>query len=304
MKDYLNEINQKFPTRRDKSEKDAFFEYVKQELSEYSVKKETLEDNDNIIIGDLQSAPVIFTAHYDTPATSIFPNIMMPRNKILSMVYHVGCPLLLALLALAIAFGINSLIGKQLPVAVGIYLVLYYSFWYFGTRCFKNKNNKNDNTSGVATLLTLAKQVSGKCAFILFDNEEKGLKGSKAIAKAKSELFKNKLVVNFDCVGNGNEFVFIAKEGALKSQTYDLLIKTFEKTPVFNLNYFPYKGSSSNSDYKNFDLGVGVMACKKGKACKYVTSKIHTNKDVVANSENVYYLANESAKFVNKLTEI
>ena len=104
--------------------------------------------------------------------------------------------------------------------------------------------------------------------------------------------------------GNGTEFVFIAKDGALKSPAYELLTKTFEKSPAFNLNYFPYKGSSSNSDYKNFDLGVGVMACKKGKACKYLTSKIHTNKDVVANSENVYYLANESAKFVNKLNKI
>ena len=303
MKNYFKEICSLFPIRRSKEQKSAFFDYVAGEFEPNRVKKDVLEkEHENIVVGDLQSANVIFTAHYDTPATSLVPNLMMPANKIINYVYHLGYPLVFALLSLAVAFGIGHLLSLELYYTVALYLVIYFVTFFAATRMVTNKNNVNDNTSGVATVLTLAKQINKKeVAFVLFDNEEKGLLGSKAMNKKYKDLLKDKLVINFDCVANGNEIIFIAKAGAEKSEKYALLKSCLTAENGFNLNYLPFKGSASNSDYKNFECGVGVMACTKGKFIKFYTGKIHTNKDTVGSEENVNYLVEQMLKFVNAL---
>ena len=63
-----------------------------------------------------------------------------------------------------------------------------------------NPSNANDNTSGVAAILeTMARipeENRSKTAFILFDNEEKGCRGSKAYAKAHPAVKNERLVIN------------------------------------------------------------------------------------------------------------
>ena len=87
MKDYLAFLNEKFPIRRSKEQKEEFIKYVKEEISGYNVDVETLEkEHNNILIGDVENAKVVFTAHYDTPATSIVPNLMLPKNKVLGLI--------------------------------------------------------------------------------------------------------------------------------------------------------------------------------------------------------------------------
>ena len=192
MKDYLNEVNDRFPIRKRAGEKTDFFEYVRSEIGEDRVKKETIEkQHNNIIIGDISEAKVVFTAHYDTPATSLIPNMMFPADKIKGMIFHFGYALLSAILCLLIAFSIGSIAGLDESGTLVIYLVLYFTFFYCTTRLITNKHNKNDNTSGVATVLSIASAVNEKkVAFVLFDNEEKGLLGSKALNKKyKKEPF-------------------------------------------------------------------------------------------------------------------
>ena len=93
MKDYLNEVFNKFPIRRKTKQKDEFFGYIKKEVEQYgyNAKVETLKNNKNIVIGDYEKAKVVFTAHYDTPATALIPNLMMPRNKGISFIYSIPC---------------------------------------------------------------------------------------------------------------------------------------------------------------------------------------------------------------------
>ena len=303
MKDYLTELCSLHPVRRTSAQKEDFFNYVYKEFEPNVVKKDLLEKkHNNIIIGDIEKSEVLFTAHYDTPATSIYPNLMMPRNKWLTMLYHTAIPVLIAFLSLAVAYGIGYLCSIPQEYSYFVFLPIYLGAFFLSTRCFTNKNNKNDNTSGVATLLTIAKKVGhDKVAFVLFDNEEKGLLGSKAMAKKYKELMKNKLVVNFDCVGNGSEILYIAKKDAMQDGNYFKMIKKLKNSEKFTVHLFSIKGSTSNSDFKNFERGVGVMACSKGKFVKFYTGRIHTPKDVVASSENVEFIANQMVEFVSTL---
>lgn len=303
MKDYLNEINALFPIRRRDEEKNKFYNYVRGELGESRVKRETLQGNhNNIIIGDPTQAQVVFTAHYDTPGASLVPNLMFPASKIIGIVINLIFPIVLALLSVVIALAVASLLGLYERYAALIYVVLYFGLFYCTTRLFPNKHNKNDNTSGVATVMSLATQINdGRVAFILFDNEEKGLLGSKAYTKKYNGILQDRLIVNFDCVGNGDQMIYIVKEAAEKLRTYNILKDVAVSGEGFEVHHLPYKKCFSNSDYKNFPCGVGVMASRRAKIVKFFTGRIHTSRDTVASEKNVFFLVNTMKDFISKL---
>jgi hypothetical protein len=205
MKDYLNEIYEKFPVRRNEEQKKCFFEYVKAEAEGVglSARVEALEKkHNNIVIGDVDNASVVYTAHYDTPARSLLPNLMMPRNPGFGYLYAFGIPLLIAFASLGVAYGVQSLFGLPYAAFVIIYLVLYFGVFFGILRCGDNKTNKNDNTSGVATVLSIMANNPTGAAYILFDNEEQGLLGSKAYCETHGEeLDKCVLCINLDMIG-------------------------------------------------------------------------------------------------------
>lgn len=301
---YLEFINQYFPIRRRREEKERFAKFVKEKVEEngYAFKDDVLDNkHHNLIIGDLEKADVVFTAHYDTPATSIVPNIMMPRNKVVGYLYHFSYPIIMAFLALFIAYAIGYLLDMEYNMVILLYVFLYLGMFYLATRCFTNKHNYNDNTSGVSVILSLlSRKKFEKVAFVLFDNEEKGLLGSKALNKHYPYM-KEKLVINFDCVGCGNHFILICKEAAAKSNYYKELVESVNSSGDYEVHYFPLKGSTGNSDYKSFDQGIGVMSCHKNKIVGYYTSKIHTNKDKIANEENILFITDKFEQFLKNV---
>lgn len=306
MKDYLTELNDTFPIRRTPEQKKSFFEYVKTEAESVGLdaRIQTLEKkHNNIIIGDIESADAVYTAHYDTPARSLIPNLMLPRNPLLGKIYHLGIPLLLAFSSLGIAYGISALIGGESAVMVVLYLLIYFGLFFGMTRCGDNKNNKNDNTSGVATILSLISQNPKNAAFVLFDNEEKGLLGSKALLKKNKELWENKLLINFDCVANGDNIVIIASEKAEKHYLFEGLKDTVKGNNTYSVVIFSKKGSATNTDSKNFPCGVSVMACKKNKKGVLYTPYIHTVNDTVASSDNICFLAEAFGNFSHCISE-
>lgn len=305
MKDYLNTVDTEYPIRRDESEKKAFQDFVLQELSDtkynVSVKKMDKQHN-NIIIGNIEKAKVVFSAHYDTPATSLYPNLIMPRRPILTHLYHFVFPIIMAVLSLLLALVLNTLMGTSEIVFLILYLIIYFMMFLLVTQGFKNKHNKNDNTSGVACVLSLAKSnYKEDVAFVLFDNEEKGLLGSKAFNKYYKELMKDKLVVNFDCVGLGKNVLLIAKRDASAHSLYSVLKENVNSNEDYDVKFYPINGSVGNSDYKSFKCGIGVMVCEEKKGIGYYTSKIHTNKDEIADVENIEFLVKEFNKFIEKI---
>ena len=303
MKDYLNEINDRFPVRRKTSEKSAFFDYVSSDLGCGRVRKDIVDKNDNIIIGNVEKAKVVFTAHYDTPAASLVPNFMVPANKLFGTLINICYPIGIALISLLLGFGFGTLLELDYSGSLALYLIIYFTAFYCLTRLVSNKNNKNDNTSGVATVMSLAaKYNDDRVAFILFDNEEKGLLGSKAYSKKYKSMMKDKLLINLDCVGNGDQFVFIAKETAEKTEGYKILREAFgSDNGDFTIHYLPFKKSLGNSDHKNFLCSVGVMAASRGRVLKLITGRIHTVKDTVADANNITFLSEKLGIFIERL---
>lgn len=305
--DYLKVINEKYPIRKTEEQKDVFRKYVLASVSEKGIdaRVEKLDKHNNVVIGNPQTAKTVFTAHYDTPCASLFPNLMMPRSKVLCYLYMFAIIFLFLAVALipAVAIGLYALESEV--VYACIFLVLYFGLYFLALRTFTNKHNANDNTSGVATLLTvmdsLTQEELKSVAFIFFDDEEKGLLGAKAYSKRYKTEMQDKLLINFDCVANGREILFIAKPKAEQNPFYSILKESFVGADGFNVEYYPLKGSMSNSDYKRFEQGVCCVACKKNKKGLLYTPYIHTRKDVVADSKNIEFLARSTVGFVKKI---
>ena len=308
MKDWLNEVDRRFPVRNSKAQKEAFRHYVLEEAEKLglSASVETQgctkpsEEHHNTVIGNPENARVVFTAHYDTPRRSLFPNLLVPMNPVLKYI----CAFLPVLAMLAVAIGaamaVRTLTGLQgFPgrlVTVSVYIAVYFGLFCLLLRGPANRHNRNDNTSGTAAVLALAERLAGVsgAAWILFDDEEKGKKGSKAYALYRPEVKTSRLVVNMDCVGNGTRFIACVTEAAMNDPLFPALSSALEG---IGTKICPPGKASMNSDQKSFDKSVGICACDYSKILGWHTGRIHTARDTVASPENIEKLADALAAF-------
>ena len=82
----MTEITQKiladWQVRKTKKQKTAFIEFLRGYYPELQVEKSGLLRSRNLVIGDVASAKVVYTAHYDTCAFMPVPNFITPKNII------------------------------------------------------------------------------------------------------------------------------------------------------------------------------------------------------------------------------
>lgn len=306
---HLDYLNKNYPTRKSEEEKERFRKYIVEMLSDKGIEARVEQTRDgknkNVVVGDPTSAKAVFTAHYDTPARSLFPNIMIPKNRFVFWPYQFVPVIFLLVVSLALSYLIGMVWLKDDRAYMLSFLIIYYGVFFLMMKAFKNPNNYNDNTSGVATVLKIIDNLSPDelegVAFILFDNEEKGKKGSAAYAKDHKGNMDDPFLVNFDCVGNGDHIVFIAQARALSANKYVKLQESFESTDAFTVEFCSHEKASSNSDHKNFRKGVACLACKRAKSGLLYTPYIHTPDDVVANNGNIDFIAKNTCVFIRKI---
>lgn len=290
------DVLHQFPVRKSKTQKQAFREEVQAYAA--SLGYESREEKGsfgcrNLIIGNPETAQYLITAHYDTCARMPVPNLITPCNFLPFLGYQLLLTALLLCLPLIVAVPVGLLTGNY---DAG-FAVWYLMFWVFLVLMMvgpANPSNANDNTSGVVTLLEIARSLPenqrSKVCFVLFDLEEAGLIGSAAYRKAHKKETDRQIVLNLDCVGDGdNILLFPTKK----------LKKDIPKiTPIYKCcGYFGKKSvlvrdkgfSVYPSDQGNFPYGVGIAALHKGKFGLYL-SRIHTPKDTVLEETNVNIL--------------
>lgn len=286
-----------FPVRKSKKQKEAFRDAVSSYLRtigyEPTVEKGSMGAK-NLVIGNPETAEYLITAHYDTPANMGMPNFVTPCSLIVFLLYQ----LLIVLVFLAAAVGIGVLAALAFDDADLASQIGTLAYWIalllmmFGPA---NQNNANDNTSGVVTVLEAAKSMPeaarGKVCFILFDLEEAGLIGSASYQKKHKKQTANQVIINLDCVGDGNEIVMFPTK---KLRTDDARLEPLrgicgtwgEKSIALHEKGF----SIYPSDQANFPLGVGVGAFHRKKWVGLYYSRIHTRKDTVLEESNVNIL--------------
>lgn len=316
MTDTTKEIFEKYQVRKNKKQKEEFREYVTKIATEngYECKIEKGGCGvNNIVVGDVDSAKVIYTAHYDTQPILPIPNINMPKHMVLTTLLQLFF-LALLLVPMFLVLGLLCFALEKWGVPVEIvdivYLVLDYGilvwlllFAYVGKA---NPHTANDNTSGVTTLIDIMTSLPKKdrqgVAFVFFDLEELGLIGSSSFASKHKDIKNNTLIVNFDCVSDGKKMMFVVKKGAKKY--IEALEKSFQSNDVFEVE-IATKGVFYPSDQLNFKCGVGVAALLKTKNGKIeYLNKVHSKKDTIYQEENIKYLVNGAKKLAKELNKV
>lgn len=291
------------PVRKSRAQKAAFRSWVMEQAQAmgYAAQVEQQGMHANLVIGAPETSQVIFTAHYDTPARMVVPNLIFPAN--IPMFLCVQLALVLGLLAISVAVG--GTVGMLLHQPRAGYFVGLAVYWVILLLMLlgpANPSNANDNSSGVAAVLELMARIPQEqrahAAFLLFDNEEKGLLGSSRYAKAHPEVRKGKLLINLDCVGDGEHVLFMANQATRAHALFPLLIQTMKEQPGRQLVLREMEKSVYPSDQRHFALGIAVCACQKSCRLGYYCSKIHTAGDTVCSQENMDYLAAGLTRFV------
>lgn len=293
MKNFKN-ILKKFPIRRTIEQKSRFIDYIEKVSSDlgYSCTVERdgkkRNENRNIVVGDIYKAKMICTAHYDTAPRQLIPQGIINFTATLAVVLGI---FVFVTVHLLINNGVINILICAIDFAIFIFLliiliylilkrvIIYFSDKFTGSKFMSNPNNANDNSSGVFTLLTimneLNKEYKDKVAFVFFDNEERGLKGSKFFKKEhfnkKHDVNDNALIVNFDCVTNGDHLCAICK--SISDAEKDILRSNFK-----NIKFFKKTKIYLMSDNKCFNRSIGIIAYKRLCGISYI-SNIHTPRD-------------------------
>ena len=111
---------------------------------------------------------------------------------------------------------------------------------------------------------------------------------------------KDKLLINFDCVGDGDHVLLVLKRKAKEYES--VLCEAYKPTDKLSSEIIS-KGYVYPSDQANFPLGVGVCTLKRSKRGIFYMNKIHTSRDIVYNEENIDYLKTSSINLIKLLAE-
>ena len=293
-------ILENYQIRKTGKQKLAFIELLREHYPELQIEEGGLIKCRNIIIGDLDDADVVLSAHYDTCAAMPIPNFITPKKPFLTIAYSlmIVIPIFMAVLLLNI--GLNMISANywlHYFIAIGLYFGLL-GLLVLGPA---NKHTANDNTSGVVTLCELLERLPedlrNKAAFVFFDHEETGLLGSLFFRKQHKELMKNKLLINFDCVSDGDHLLLAATKTAkeaysekfeqafVSNDTKSIMLDSLEKV------YYP-------SDHSGFHVALAAAALKHHRFLGYYMDKIHTSRDTEFDEANIDLLCGCVQKFL------
>lgn len=294
-----------YEVRKTDTQKTAFIEWTRAYAQRLGIAMRVEESGRfirtrNIILGDLSSAKTLITAHYDTCARLPFPNFMTPCSLPVILLTQGLIPMIL-FFAIGYAAGFlggavfSMVLPENIATAAMAFLSMAMIYAVIALMLFgpQNPHTANDNTSGVVTVLRLLPDYLERkdVAFVLFDNEEKGLLGSSAFVKAHPQMKKRTFVINLDCVSDGDTLLYAYSKAAKRCPQADRLIAAMEKiAPEYG------KRASSGqtpkviypSDQALFDCGT-AFAALKGKKLLYL-DRIHTAKDTVFDESNLLCL--------------
>ena len=296
MTDTTREIFEKYQVRKTKKQKSAFIGYVEGLSREWGYECRIEKGSfgaQNIVVGDVSRAKVVYTAHYDTCPVLPFPNFITPKCIALYLVYQVA--ILLGFFAVAFLAGgaigaASALLGLDAIVAVIASEAVLFLLIFLLLAGPANKHTANDNTSGVTLLIDAMREMPperrDEVAFVFFDLEESGLFGSMGFARKHKAEMRDRLLLNFDCISDGENMLFALRRGAVKYR--EAIGQAFAERDGFSVTVAD-RGVFYPSDQMNFPCGVGVAALRSTKGGLLYMNRIHTCRDVIYREENIEF---------------
>jgi hypothetical protein len=296
-------ILDRWQVRKTRQQKTEFIEFMKSQFPALTVEEGGFGKNRNLVLGNVREAKVILTAHYDTCAQLPIPNFITPKSRLLSIGYGllICLPLLIPMIIIELILG--CFIENQLFLFLLTYLPFMGGLFWMLLGGKPNPHTANDNTSGVIQLIEILSRLPeaqrSQVAFVFFDNEENGLLGSSYFARLhKQDNLKDKLVLNFDCVSDGDHFLFVLKKPAL-ARFENAFRQAFPATEEKTVEIISAAKAMYPSDQANFPTSAAVAALKKHRLLGLYMDKIHTKDDCVFDECNIDFLTEGTLRFLD-----
>ena len=300
IRELKEELLGSWQVRKTYAQKTAFIEWILAYAAAQGVPAAIEESgravrSRNIILGDVDKARVILTAHYDTCARMLLPNFSTPGCLPLFIVEQTLLTLMIVLGGWLCGRGAHMLLAARMhPLAAGL---LSWGAGFAGAALVlfvmlagpANGHTANDNTSGVLLVLAAMQRLKGKpgVAYVLFDNEEKGLFGSQAFIKAHPQAAR-RFVLNFDCIGDGDTLLYTGMKAGMRMPQAKRLLRAMEEiAPRYGMRSVSgeFPKWIYPSDQMLFPRGT-AFAALKGRKVLYM-DRIHTAKDTVLEERNI-----------------
>jgi len=297
LKDIL--LNQ-YQVRKTDRQKTAFMSWALDDASAHGIQASVEESgrfirSRNIVFGDVDKARTIVTAHYDTCAAMLLPNFSTPGCLPLFILEQTILTLGIILCGMLAGRGMRVLLTPWMhPILAGI-CAFAAGFCGAALALFlmlagqANRHTANDNTSGVLLVLLAMRRMKDRpdIAYVLFDNEEKGLFGSQAFMKAHPQAAR-RFLLNLDCVGDGDTLLYTGMKGGMRMPQAKRMMHALEETaPKYGMKTVlgDFPKWIYPSDQMIFPHGTAIAALK-GKRILYM-DRIHTRRDTVLEERNI-----------------
>ena len=302
LKQYLLTVH---PVRRTAGQKAEFRKWLLSELkkSGWRAHEESygkFNGSVNVIAGDPDRADVCLCAHYDTGSRMLLPNFVSPTNVLAHVIYHLAA----ALVLIGLVFGVSLAVCfplDQPALMLPLFLLLALAALWLSAFGPPNQNNANSNSSGVLALLATADAAAHdkRVCLVFLDNSEKNMLGAAAFRKKHMNNLSQTLMVNFDCVGDGDNLLLIpSKYSRWDAALTEALEQSFpaegpvrRRLLVKGLQYYP-------SDHRRFKYSVAVCACRYLAGLGYYIPHLRTKRDTVLREENIACIAQAIARFL------
>jgi len=298
--DKILEIQRRFFRK----EKNKFLDTVEEKLTEYGYEFERKQFGNIIKSVNLetkteQPPEFIFMAHYDTGPTIPFwlswVMKLFGHNHLLLM-----CIFMWLLFRFASTVDIHSCYYISFDITLRTLIMLTFLIILI-----PNKKNFDDNTSGVISLLSLAKKCKENgienVKFVFVDLEEVGLFGSR---EHKRYLEKEKLIssnckiISIDCVGGVAKFPLIVRNSKsdYAKLFHDEIQKEFEDCKSIH-SFIPFSDNYSFTKYGALNISFVNKAIVPGG---YSLPNVHSSNDVHLNLPRIEKLTDTLLNIVKK----
>ena len=291
---YLDILRERFSVRRRAEEKEAFLNFVKEEMEAKGYRAALEEDRlggKTLVFGDPERAALLLCAHYDTPSRKLLPDLRFPGNPMLQLLSELPMLLLLLIPAFLLYFIAWTVIG---PRATWVFLLAYVGLLFL--QVFGPANPRNYNqSSGLAALLTVMASVPeayrSRVAFVLFDQGEKSYMGARQYGKAHLQTQYTRLMVELGPVGEGDVLFFLPKRMARKTSSFHGLLEHLKRTEGMTLREGRPEMQMLRSDFSAFQCGCLLMSAKHVRGLGYMVGHLHTPGDTHAEAGQVERIA-------------
>ena len=284
-----------------RDEKNQFLESVEEKLNEYGFEFERKQfrgifKSVNLETKSTAHSEYIFIAHYDTGTK--MPFWFSWLMKLFGVNYQILIMILVVLFLRADFDKLPDILGYVFIVIQSIFVISIVLVF------FPNRNNFDDNTSGIIALLQLAKKCKenglDNVKFLFVDNEELGLFGSRAHRRdlRKRQLITpNSKIISIDCVGAGRIPLIIRNSKSHYEETFRKeFLNNYEICKSIRL-ILPVSDNYSFRKYGALNISfVNKAVIPNG----YTIPKIHTSRDSSIDLNQIEKLTDVLADIVDK----